>query len=348
MKKILSIILVLALAFTFAACSGAPESKEASEEPDAPEGYPEYTWTAALNVAETTINYMIVEKFATLINERSNGAITVNIYPGGQLGGDNEITTGCRDGSIDLVSGMSSGIVDFVPESGLFDLPNLFPNVETMRTVLKSDFFDVINKYNKAGGFMMLGYSDAGFRELSSNKEIRSVDDITGIKLRVMNNENHIAYWKSLGANPVAMDFSEVYVALQQGAIDGQENPYMNIVGNNFHEVQKYIVETNHLGHIITFYMNNKLYESLPDNVGTLVDECAAEAIEYGNSKADESIAAYKQTCIDAGCKIVQFSPEDLAIMQQKADIVYQMVRENLGDELVDTLLKAVEDNTVS
>lgn len=94
-------------------------------------------------------------------------------------------------------------------------------------------------------------------------------------------------------------------MGLQQGTIDGEENPYMNIIGNNFQEVQKYVIETNHVGHIITFFMNNDLYQSLPEDVRALVDECAAEAVSYGNSQADESIAAYKKQCEDAGCEII-------------------------------------------
>ena len=108
-------------------------------------------------------------------------------------------------------------------------------------------------------------------------------------------------------------------------------------------EVQDYVVETNHLGHIITFFMNYDLYQSLPDNVRTLVDECAAEATDYGNSQSDESIAADKQTCIDAGCEIITLDEATLAEMREKAAGVYDMVRADLGDELVDQLLAAVD-----
>ena len=117
----------------------------------------------------------------------------------------------------------------------------------------------------------------------------------------------------------------------------------MNIVGNNVQEVQKYVVETNHLGHIITFYMNSDLYKSLPDNVKNLVDACAKAATEYGNDRADESIAEYKQICEDAGCQIITLDDSVLAELREKAQVVYDMVREDLGDEIVDKLLAAVD-----
>ncbi|MDO4267513.1 MAG: TRAP transporter substrate-binding protein DctP [Eubacteriales bacterium] len=303
----------------------------------------EYQWNAAMSVSDTTINYKIVDKFAQLINARSGGKIDVTLYPGGQMGNTTEFTQAVIAGTIDIGTGMTTDLVDFVPQSAIFDLPNLFPDLRTMRNVLKGSFVDTMNEYNKAGGVMMLGYGDAGFRELTSNKPVHQLEDLKGQNIRVMTNPYHIAYWNALGANAVSMEFTEVFMGLQQGTIDGEENPYMNIVGNNFQEVQDYIIETNHIGHIITFFMNNDLYESLPDNVRELVDECAADAIKYGNEMADESIASYKQTCVDAGCEIITLDQSVLDQLKEKADVVYNMVRENLGDELVDQALKAVE-----
>lgn len=354
-KKFLSLVLILTLALSLTACGGGSGNGSSNGGSGSTSGdssgsadggiTEEYHWTAAMTVSETTINYMIVEKFKELIEERSGGKITIELYTGGQLGGDNEMFQGCRDGSIDIITSMSSGLVDFVPEEAIFDLPNLFPNVETMRAVLQGDFMDTMNDFNKAGGFMVIGYSDAGFRQLTSNKPVRSVADFSGLKLRTMNNQYHMAYWQALGASPLPMDFNEVYMGLQQGTIDGQENPYMNIVGNSMQEVQDYIVETNHLGHIIIVCMNNALYDGLPENVRNLVDECIAEAVQYGNERADESIAEYKKICEDAGCEIISLSEDDLAQMQEAASVVYDMVRQNLGEELVNEVLASVEAN---
>ena len=302
----------------------------------------EYHWTAAMTVADTSINYMMVDKFAELINEKSGGKISVDIYPGGQLGNTTEFTEAVIGGSIDIGTGMSTDLVDFIPQFAVFDMPNLFDNTAQMRSVLRGDFVNVMNKYCNAGGIQMLGYSDAGFRELTTNKETHTLADLKGQKIRVMTNKYHIAYWNALGAAATPMQFTEVFMGLQQGTIDGQENPYMNIVGNNVQEVQKYVVETNHLGHIITFYMNKDLYGSLPENVKTLVDECAAAATKYGNSKADESIKGYKKTCEDAGCQIITLDDSVLAELREKAEPVYEMVREDLGDEIVNQLFDAI------
>lgn len=357
MKKLVASLLAVSMVTSLAGCSTSGNNSsstgatagttaaqaESKAEAASSEEWPEYHWNAAMTVAETTINYMMVEKFAQLLEEKTGGKITVELYPGGQLGNTTEFTEAVIGGSIDIGTGMTTDLVDFIPAYAVFDIPNLFDNVEQMRTVIGGEFADVLNEYNNQGGIQMLGYSDAGFRQLSSNKEVRNISDLSGQKIRVMTNQYHIAYWNALGAAATPMQFTEVFMGLQQGTIDGEENPYMNIVGNNLQEVQKYIVETNHLGHIITFFMNNDLYQSLPENVKTLVDECAAEAVEYANSKADESIASYKKICEDAGCEIVTLDDSALAELKEKAVVVSDMVRENVDDELVDQLMSAIE-----
>ena len=304
---------------------------------------PNYKWTAALNVAETTLNYKIVNKFKELIAEKSGGKIVVDIYAGGKLGGDKEMMEGLIGGNIHFASAITTILVNFVPQNAVFDLPSALPNIKVMRAVLDSPFKAKMNTYNKKGNIMMLGYADAGFRQMTSNKPVRSVKDISGIKIRVMQNPNHIAYWKSLGANPVAMDFGELYTALQQGVVDAQENPYMNTVANKLYEAQKYVIETNHLGHIIIFIMNNKLYEGLPVKVRGMVDDCAKKAIDYGRSLADDSIAADKKVITDKKVEIITLSSSDLDKMKEKAAPVYENIRKKIGNELVDSFLAEIE-----
>lgn len=139
------------------------------------------------------------------------------------------------------------------------------------------------------------------------------------------------------------MDFSEVYVGLQQKTIDAQENPYMNIVSNKFYETQDYVIETNHLGHVIVFLMNDSLYQGLPENVQKLVDDCAREAILYTRGLADESIAQDKKIIEESGTTIITLDPAVQEEMKEKASGVYDQIRDVVGDELTDTLLNAIE-----
>ncbi len=310
--------------------------------PSFAEDYGTYDWVAAMTVAETTTNYKMVAKFAELLKEKSGGTITLELYPSGQLG--NDFVDAIVAGSITMGTGTTTDLITFVPEMGLFDMPNLFKDVDQMRALLTSDYAKkTINEYCEPKGIHMIGFSDAGFRQLTTtSKKINSLDDIVGMKIRVMTNPYHIMYWNALGASATPIEFSELFMSLQQNTIDGEENPYMNIVGNNLHEVQKYIIETNHIGHIITFFMNNDIYQSLPANTKRLVDECAEEAVKYAAVVASESIALDKATCIKAGCEILTISEADYAKLREKAKVVYDAVRKNLGDEKVDKLLNAI------
>ena len=311
---------------------------------DFADSIPEYHWKAAMNVADTTVNYKMVRRFADLLEKRSNGKIEIEIYPGGQLGNTTEFTEAVIDGSIDIGSGMTTDLVDFIPEYGLFDIANLFDNVEQMRAFLKTDFVtEVLQDANNKGGINMLGYSDAGFRQLTTNKKISSIADLKGQKIRVMTNDAHIAYWNAVGAAATPMQFNEVFMALQQGTIDGEENPYMNIVGNNIQEVQKYIVETNHIGHIITFFINKELYDSLSPEVQQLVDECAASAVEYAEGEADKNISQNKQICIDSGCEIIELDENEKAVLKERSKVVVDLMKTKLGDKLVDEFLEAID-----
>jgi len=340
MKKFFALLLTIVMSLTVAACGGgdkAPAKKEAA----GGKGYGTYNWKAAMTVAETTTNYKMVKKFADLIHEKSGGSITVDVYPAGQLGSD--FAEAVVGGSIEMGTGINVDLVDFVPEMSLFDIPNLFTDVKQMRSLFNSDYAKTtLSKYCSKAGVHMLAYSDGGFRQLTTNKKITSISEIKGQKIRTMTDKYHVAYWNALGATATPIQFTELFMALQQHTIDGEENPYMNIVGNNLQEVQKYIVETNHIGHIITFFMNEKLYQSLPEKDKALVDECAAEASKYAADVADKSIIADKKTCTDAGCEIQELKAEDKKFLKEKAKVVENMIRKDLGAAKVDELLKAI------
>lgn len=305
-----------------------------------------YTWNVAMNVSESTLNYKMLEKFKELIEDRSEGEVKVNLYANGLLGNDTEQMQGLIEGSYQFSTTITSGLTSFIPAYGVFDCPNAFPDLDTLRKVLDDDtFVNKLNEYSEKADIKLLGMTDAGFRQTTSNVPVQTADGFKGIKIRVIQNPYHIAYWQSLGANALAMDFSEVYVGLQQKTIDAQENPYMNIVANKFYETQDYVIETNHLAHVIVFLMNNTLYESLPDHMKRLVDECAHEAVLYTRGLADESIAADQATIVESGTRIIELAPEEREKMKEMAASVYDKVRGDIGDELVDIMLDSIEEN---
>ena len=362
-RKMISVVLALATIASLTACGGSSSTTQTQAAATAASAQTEvsgdtasaasgdvvdidqnYTWNVAMNVSESTLNYKFYEKFKSDIEARSGGKITMNLFPNGQLGGDAEQLLALMDGTVAFSTTITSGLTSTISEYGVWDLPNAFTDLDTMRKAEQNeDLLSALNEASAQKNIHLMGMADAGFRELTSNKAVNSVADLSGLKIRVIDNPYHQLYWTSLGASTTTMDFNEVYSSLQQKVIDAEENPYMNITANRFYEVQPYIIETNHLGHIMVFTMNNELYNSLPENVRALVDECAAAALEETRAAADDAIAGYKKTIEDYGSQIITLDESVLKEMQEKAQPVYDKARTELGDELVDTFLNSAK-----
>lgn len=337
----LCMILAIAMMFGLCAC-GDSKSQSGEKQDDAPtENAATYEFTAACNVPEDTLNYAIFSTMKELLEQDER--IKFNIYTNGQLGGDREMMEGLVAGNIDFVTTITAGIIDFIPEVGVFDMPNVFPDLETAREVLDSDFNEVMGEKYEKGGIKLLGTVDSGFRQLTTNKPIEKIEDLQGLKIRTTTNKNHIAYWTAVGANPTPMDMGEVYIGLQQGTVDAQENPYDFIVSNKFYEAQKYVVETNHVIHATVLIANNEMYQSLPDDIRQLINEAAEQAIADTRLLSDKNIEERRQFVQDNGMTILE--PDDTLReeLKKRAETVYDSIREAVGDDLVDALLAEVE-----
>ncbi len=360
MKKALKIVsgimtLVL-LTVLFGACQSNSASSSAAA-PSAPSdaggaapesstapANAEFTFITASPVAEDSVNHYIVWKAKELMEEKSGGRIAMNIYESGQLGGDRESIEGLQAGTIDFFITISATYVPFVPELGVFDLPNVFPNIDVARKVFDSGIINEVSAACENAGLKIMAFSDAGFRHVTTNKPIASVADFNGLKLRTMQNPNHMAYFTALGASPTPMDYSELYISLQQGTIDGQENAYDLIVANKLYEPQKYVTETNHLIHALIMMMSKAKYDALPDDIKAIVEESVIEAHQYGRQVADERIESRKKIITDYGLTINEISPELRADMLKAAEPVYDKIRSEVGSDLVDALLGAIEE----
>ena len=147
---------------------------------------------------------------------------------------------------------------------------------------MKGPFKDKLNSFAEAKSVHILGFSDLGFRIITANRPVNKLEDFKGLKVRVMENKNMMAFIKSIGANPTPMDLADVFLSLQQGTIDAQSNAVELTVAQKFFEVQKCLINPKHELHIITFLINDKLYKNLPADMKSLVDGCAEEAIAYG------------------------------------------------------------------
>lgn len=218
-----------------------------------------YAWPLGSSSPEDTVTQIYAEKFAEEVERLSDGTMLISVYPNSVLGGDRELLESCKEGDIPFVVQNTAPQVTFMPDVAVFDMPAVFETIDEVREhVDNPDFLSMMQQVYGDAGYVLLGYADQGFRVMTTNRNVQSISDFKGQKIRTMENSYHMAYWKALGASPTPMTFSEVYIGLQQGTIDAQENPYEVIVSNKLYEQQDYVVETNHLPHLISLIVSDE------------------------------------------------------------------------------------------
>ena len=326
MKKLTTLTAVLCIMLFAAAATAAPKE-----------------FAIANDSTDDTITGLMTQKLKEVLEAKSKGAFKVATFPNSQLGSDREITQSCQNGELAFVVQNTAPQVNFVPKAAVFDLPNLFPNKKVARAALDKFQRDIEPEYAKAG-IVMLGFGDQGFRVLSSHKAINKIEDFKGLKLRTMENKYHVQYWQSLGANPTPLPFSELYLALQQGTVTGQENPYEVIVATKLYEVQKYVIDTNHLFHTITIIMSKNIYDQLTPEEQKLVRDAAREVITWGREQADKRHADRVAILKKNNVQIIKLDEKLLGEMQAKSKPVYDNISKAVGADLVKKLQDAVKE----
>ena len=205
------------------------------------------------------------------------------------------------------------------------------------------EFSSLVSNIYEKGGYKLLGIADQGFRIMSTNKPVKGISDFKGQKIRTMENPFHLAFWKSIGANPTPMSFAEVYIGLQQHTIDAQENPYEVIVSNRLYEQQDYVVETNHLPHLITLIMNDEFFKGMPEENQRILKEAAATATEYARQASDDRIADRVKTIEDSGTKILKIDEETYKAIVDASTGVRESIKEKVDSEVYNKFIECIE-----
>ncbi|MCM8711597.1 TRAP transporter substrate-binding protein [Clostridium sp. SYSU_GA19001] len=329
-KKIITLILMTGILLSAAGCSSSGNKEEVQR----------YAWPLGTASPEDTVTHIYAKKFSEEVNRLSGGRMKIEVYPNSVLGGDRELLETCKDGDIPFVVQNTAPQVTFMKEISVFDIPSVFSNIEEARQAIDNkEFYSLIEKVYEKAGYKLLGYADQGFRVMTTNKKVESLKDFKGQKIRTMENSNHIAFWKSLGANPTPMTFSEVYIGLQQGTIDAQENPYEVIVSSKIYEQQKYAVDTNHLPHLISLIVSDEFYKKLPKEKQEIIDKAAESAKEYAREAADKRIAEKIKSIQSKGTEIIEVNEKLREEIKEASKPVYDSIRKQAGDKIVDAYL---------
>ncbi|MHC1758775.1 MAG: TRAP transporter substrate-binding protein [Negativicutes bacterium] len=280
-----------------------------------------------------------VQKFAELVDKKTNGNVKISIYHSSQLGDEQELSEGIRMGTIDMALLGSSSVSKFEQQFMMFDLPYIFRNHEHADKVLDGEIGKIFADKFEKKGLKVLGYWESGFRHYLNNKRpIKSPKDMEGLKIRTPQSPVQVATAKAVGASPVPINFSELYLACQQGIVDGQEGPVFAIKSAKFYEVQKYMVLDGHIYTVMVLGMNPKRFASLSADNQKAIMEAAREAGLYER----KLLRANEQDQINflekEGKMIIERNP-DKAEWLKATKPVYDELAKKLDNDLIQKVI---------
>lgn len=337
MKKVFTLVLIICLVSVFMV--GCSTNKEASK--DAVKA--KVMKITSVNTKDRALTIGL-DKFAEIVAKETGGAIRVEVYSDSVLGGERQILEGVQMGTVQggLVSTAVTGTL--VPRVAAFDLPFLFKDKQTAFKVLDGPIGQEILKDLPGKGVIGFGYWDSGFRHLTNSKrEVKTLADMEGLKVRTMESKVHVDTWKTLGVNPTPMAFNQLYTALEQRVVDGQENPWVIIKTNKLYEVQKYMTNTGHVYSSSVFVISKVFWDSLNDKEKEIMTKAELEAKAYERQLNEKQDNDCLKDLVTAGMQVTELAPGEKEKIVQKLQQVYKDFAASIGGDLVDRLLAATK-----
>ncbi len=284
-----------------------------------------------------------IAKFKELVEKETNGRIKMQLFPDGQMGNDQSMMDSLKMGTLDMMVTSSAPIANTTKTFLVFDLPFLFTSEKVADTVLDGPAGQEILDTLKGTGLIGLVFWENGFRNITNSKRaINTPEDLKGLKIRTMQNPIHLDSFKTWGANPVPMPFNEVFTALEQKVIDGQENPNTLIYDAGFYEAQKYLTITQHFYTPFVLMIGQKSFDKLSPADQKLIQKIALETRDYERKVNRENNAKYLDLMKKKGIAINEVSPQDLEKFKASAKDIYAKFSNDIGKERLDRVLAEV------
>ena len=285
-----------------------------------------------------------MEVFKEEVESASEGEIRVDLFPAMQLGGATENVDQVRSGSIFAVFTSIAYFTRSVPDYEAVSLPFLFDSRDQAFAVMDGPVGEHLDNKMAELGFVNLGYGELGFRHVTNNlRPITSVEDFEGMRIRLQPNEVHLQTFRALGANPVAMDVSELYSALQQGVLDAQENPYNIIASRRFNEVQEHLSDSGHFYDFINAVANQRRYNALSDEHRAIVDDAMQAAMVWQRDAAAQEEESWRQQLVDEGMVFTPISLELRAELREATMEVAESLEERVDPEFIELVFQEAE-----
>lgn len=310
MKKFLAMTMAAVLAMgTLTACGGSdtPDSSDAAEGAT-------YTWKMALNSTEGDNAYDTGAAFKEKVEELTNGQVTVELYGGASLGSTSEVLEGMGLGVADVMVESVGTLATFTDIANIEAAPFLINDYDHFQAVWQGEVGQELkDAVGEAAGFKLMGGTYRGPRIVTATEKMETVEDFAGFKLRAPNLAMYLETWNWMGAAPSPLAMNEVYTALQQGTVDGQENPMVDSLNYAFNEVCKYWIKTNHVYGANVVIMDADYFAGLPEDIQAAVEEAAAYASTVVSEAQQAKIEAAEAELIELGCEVIEVDHAEFA-----------------------------------
>jgi tripartite ATP-independent transporter DctP family solute receptor len=288
--------------------------------------------------AESNERHLAVMKFKELVEEKSQGTFNVLVYPNEQLGSEAEMIESVTFNDLQMVA--SSAFSQYDQRISVVELPYLFDSYEEAWSVLDGEIGQDIAEPFLENNLRIIAYFENGFRHVTSNVAIESPEDLKGLKIRTPEFPLSVSSFRALGANPTPMAFGELYMALQQGTVDAQENPIANIYASKFNEVQAFLNMTTHQYMALPVAISEEFWETLTAEEQEIIESSAKEAAQFHRDLLRENEENMIKNLQAAGMEIIE---PDLEAFRDKSTVVYESYKNRFGEDLINNVLKAVE-----
>jgi len=343
-KKSLIFAVVAALLMTLiAGCGGskpaapAAEPKKDAAAPAAPK-FKARELKLGVTASDTSTWTASAKKFAELVEQRTGGAVKVGVFPNSQLASGNQIKEleMLQNGAIDMTITSTIFYTNLEQKTTVVSMPFLFSNYDQVDKFLKGPMAQEVMDLVKPKGITGLALGENGFRQLTNSKRaVKSPEDINGLKIRIPGIKMYTSAWKALGANPLTMSFGEVFGALQQKVVDGQENPLEIIASSKLYEVQKYMTTWNYSYDALIYGINTNTYNAMEPELKDVIVKAVKEAADFQIKLNRDNDAANLKTIKDKGVEVYAPTKEDLAKFKAAVAPVYKEYEPILGADLL-------------
>jgi TRAP-type transport system periplasmic protein len=252
------------------------------------------------------------KKIAEEVEKATNGRIKITVNAGGSLGGERDTVELAMSNNLDIATAANSVLTNFIPNMNILDQAYLWTNIDQAHAAVDGKLGDLIKRDAEKLGLHVIGFMESGFRDTFSTKPIQSIDDFKGITIRTMENKYHQAAFKAFGAMPIAMNYNDVFTALQQGTIDAAENALCNCWNSGYYEVTKNITKTQHAFVYIVLCMSDKAWQQIPEDLRQPFLDAVQKGIDAERQYLVEENEAAEKKLIEAGVTIYDIDVEEL------------------------------------